>query len=233
MNTVSIDFQPFIEYDSNPFLLFDPQGKIVYLNNSAEILLGYVDKKTLFALAMEYAPQSYGFRTAAVSLRYDTFHFFSIMVGYENEELLGLRLYNAPRIKPTRSIEKHTLTPTDINLLLEAAITLFKSMHNRPVSLLTDPDIPEVKVDQNRFSKLLRKCFEAFRASSKVEIELKMLLGEHLIVNGKKTSIAQLSMQANGRYAGTDKEIREIAEGCNIRALLGENSIRLEIPLLN
>ncbi len=45
MNTVLIDYQFIVDSDSSPVVVFNYEGKIIWLNNSAEILLGYVDKK--------------------------------------------------------------------------------------------------------------------------------------------------------------------------------------------
>ena len=232
MSTALIDFRPFVEWDNNPFILFDPKGKILYLNNSAEILLGYVSKKELFDLALAYAPQSFGYKTTSISLRYEAFNFYSITVGYENEEQLSIRFYNAPRLRNHTPVEKEKLTLTDINLLLEANIALFKTKNSNPLQLLTDPDMPQLRIDQNRFSKLLRKVFESFRASDSIRIELKLLVGEHVIIDEQKISIAQLSTTANGRYVDNDKEIKILSEECNIRSNLQESSIKLEIPLI-
>ncbi len=233
MNTVSIDFRPFIEWDNNPFILFDNRGKILYLNNAAEILLGYVSRKEIFELALSHAPQSYGFQTEPVSLRYDVFNFFSVTVGYENEEQLGIRLYNAPRIRNQTPLYGEKLVITNLNVLLEANIALFRTRNTNKLELLTDPDLPELKIDQNTFSKLLRKVFESFRASDSIRIELKMSVGEHVIIEGKKTPIALLSISANGRYVDTDKQIVELSEACHIKHHLHETGIKLEIPLIS
>lgn len=48
MNTESINFQNFIDWDNSPFILFNASSKILYLNNSAEILFGYVSKRELY-----------------------------------------------------------------------------------------------------------------------------------------------------------------------------------------
>ena len=232
MNTISIDFQPFVDWDNSPFILFNPQGKILYLNNSAEILFGYVSKRELYDLALAYAPQSFGYKTTTLTLNYDTFSFYAITVGYENEEQLSIRFYNAPRTKSSTPIERDKLATTDINLLLEANIALFKTKNSNNLQLLTDPDIPQLKIDQNRFSKLLRKVLEAFRASDSIRITLKLLVGEHVIIDEKKTPIAQLAIEANGRYSDTDQEIQALSDQCHINCSLHEYSIKLEIPLV-
>jgi len=232
MNTISIDFQPFVDWDNSPFILFDHRGKILYLNNSAEILFGYVSKKELYDLALTYAPQNFGYKTTTLSLNYDSFSFYAITVGYENEEQLSIRFYNAPRTKSVTPVERDKLATTDINLLLEANIALFKTKNDNQLELLTDPDLPLLKIDQNRFSKLLRKILETFRASDSIRITLKLLVGEHVLIDRVKTPIAQLSVSANGRYVDADKEIQTLAEQCHINATLQEHTIKLEIPLI-
>ncbi|MBT8347924.1 MAG: hypothetical protein HKP62_00560 [Sulfurovum sp.] len=232
MNTTSIDFKSFIEWDNNPFILFSDQGKILYLNNAAEILFGYVTKKELYDIALSYAPQTFGYKTTSLTLNYDTYTFHAITVGYENEEQISLRLYNTPRPKPTRKIEKDKLITTDINILLEANIALFRTKNTNPLKLLTDHDLPAFRIDQNNFSKLLRKTLNTFRASDSMDISLKLLFGQHVIIEGKKVSISQLSIRANGRYADTDEEIRNLAEESHIKCILKEHSIKLEIPLV-
>jgi len=232
MNTTSIDFKAFIEWDNNPFILFNDQGKILYLNNAAEILFGYVTKKELYDIALAYAPQNFGYKTTSLALNYDTFMFHAITVGYENEEQISLRLYNMPRIKQTRKIEKDKLIVTDINILLEANIALFKTKNPNPLKLLTDHDLPTFKIDQNNFSKLLRKTLDAFRSSDSIDISLKLLFGQHLIIDNKKEAIAQLSILANGRYVDTDEEIRILAEKSQVKSILKEHYIKLEIPLI-
>lgn len=232
MNTISINFEAFIEWDTNPFILFSPKGKILYLNNAAEILFGYVSKKELFDIALSYAPQSFGFKTTSLSLSYDSFIFHAVNIGYENEEQISLHLYHTPRVKPTRKIEADKLIVTDINLLLEANIALFKTKNSNPLKLLTDQDLPPFKIDQNNFSKLLRKIFDSFKASDSIDIALKLLVGQHLIIEGKKESIVQLSIKANGRYADKDQEISDLARESHIKCLMQEYAIKLEIPLI-
>lgn len=232
MNTTSINFQSFVEWDNNPFILFNNSGKIIYLNNAAEILFGYVSKRELYDIALSYAPQNFGFKTTSLQLSYDSFLFHAITVGYENEEEISLRLYNTPRIKPTRKIETSTFTTTDINILLEANIALFKTTNSNSLQLLTDQDLPPFKIDQNNFSKLLRKTLNSFRSSDSIDISLKLLIGQHVMIENQRESIVQLAISANGRYSDTDSEIETLASQCQIKPLLNEHTIKLEIPLI-
>jgi len=232
MNTVSIDFQPFVEWDNNPFILFNAEGKILYLNNVAEILFGYVSKQELYDIALAYAPQTFGYKTTTLSLNYDSFNFYAITVGYENEDQISIRFYNVPRIKSSSPLETDKFMMTDINILLEANIALFKTKNPNPLQLLADQDLPSFKIDQNKFSKLLRKTLDAFRASDSISIILKLLIGEHVIIADKKESIVQLSIHANGRYHDADEEIKSLAGQEHISCQLKEHTIKLEIPLL-
>jgi len=232
MNTISINFESFIEWDNSPFILFNQEGKIAYLNNAAEILFGYVSKKELYDIALSYAPQNFGYKTTTLSLAYDSFLFYAITVGYENEEQLSLRMYNTPRLKSTHKLETDKLIITDINILLEANIALFKTKNTNKLRLLTDQDLPAFKIDQNNFSKLLRKTLDAFRASDSIDITLKLLIGQHVIIENKKEPIVQLSIEANGRYADADTEIGILASESQIKCITKEHSIKLEIPLI-
>jgi hypothetical protein len=229
---MNINFEAFVEWDNSPFILFNNSGKIIYLNNAAEILFGYVSKKELYDIAVSYAPQNFGYKTTSLALNYDSFLFHAITVGYESEEQISLRIYNTPRIKPTRKLETNKFITTDINILLEANIALFKTKNTNPLKLLTDQDLPAFKIDQNNFSKLLRKTLNAFRSSDSIDISLKLLIGQHVIIEGKKEPIIQLAIEANGRYADTDDEIQTLAAESQIKLLLKEHSIKLEIPLI-
>lgn len=232
MSKMNINFESFIEWDNNPFILFNAESKILYLNNSAEILFGYVTKQEIYDIVLAYAPQTFGYKTTAINLNYESFSFHAITVGYENEEQISVRFYNKPRIKQSTPLETDKLMLTDINILLEANIALFKTKNTNHLQLLTDQDLPSFKVDQNNFSKLLRKTLDAFRASDSISITLKLLIGEHVVIAEKKESIVQLAVQANGRYSDTDEEIQSLADQSFIKCLLKEHMIKLEIPLI-
>ena len=232
MNTTSINFEPFVEWDNSPFILFSNTGKIKYLNNAAEILFGYVSKKELYDIAVAYAPQTFGYKMTSMTLNYDSFAFHAMTVGYENEEEISLRLYNTPRIKPTQKLDKDRLITTDINILLEANIALFKTKNTNQLTLLADQELPAFKIDQNNFSKILRKSLDAFRFSDSIDITLKLLIGEHVMLENNKVSIVQLSIGANGRYNDTDQEIEILCIQSQIKSILQEHTIKLEIPLI-
>jgi len=232
MNTASIDFQFILENDGSPLIVFDHQGRILWLNNAAEILLGYVDHKELFDIALNHAPKDFGNRTTLMELTYRQLTFYAVSVAYNSDEWVALRLYYRPRAGEKRHLEKEKLIDTDINVVLEAAITLFKMQYRQKLSLLTDQDLPPVKIDQNAFSKLLRKTLESFRRSSRIEVSLNMTIGEFIIIDEKRYHLLRLKIRANGRYPGDDADLRELAESLQIVSLLEENSVTFDIPFI-
>lgn len=233
MNSISTDFKFFIEYDNSPFILFGNTGKILYLNNAAEVLLGYVTKQELYDIAVSYAPKDFGNKTTRLELQYNIFTFYALTVAYENEEEIGLRLYTKPRLDPTRDTDTDKLPLTELNTILEANITLFKLQNDNMLTLLVDQDLPLCRMDQNRFSKLLRKTLDSFRSSDSIDISLKLVLGEYVIIQNRQEHMVQLIVTANGRYTDGDEEIKSIAAHINTTCTLKEHTVRLQIPFIH
>jgi hypothetical protein len=232
MNTESIDFSFILESDGSPLIVFDHQGRILWLNSAAEILLGYADRKELFEIALQHGPADFGSRTTLMELHYRQLAFYAVNVAYNSEEWIALRLYYRPRAVEKRHLDKEKLIATDINVLLEAAITLFKMQHGQRLSLLTDQDLPPIRIDQNNFSKLLRKTLESFRRSSQIEVSLQMTIGEFIIIDENRYPLLRLKIRANGRYPDEDAAIRDLAEELQIVPLLEENVVAFDIPFI-
>ncbi len=234
MNTILTDFQFFIEHDSNPFFLFSAQGKILYLNQSAELLLlePYRDKK-LFALCLSHAPKSFGYKKTLMELSFGSFEFYAINVLYNNEDEIGLHLYSKPTIKIDHTLSLEGFSLTDINLLLEANIELFKMKYRGEISIFTDYDLPQFQIHQNNFSFILRKVFEQFQSVKMVNITLKIKIGEMIVVNKKRYPIILFKIQSDQRTHENDSHIKKAASTNYINVLLEEDAITLEIPAIN
>ncbi len=229
---MNINFESFVEWDNSPFILFNNNGKIIYLNNASEILFGYVSKKELYDIAISYAPQNFGYKTTSLTLNYDSFTFHSITVGYENDEQISIRLYHTPMIKTIKKIDTNNFVLTDINILLEANISLFQTKNQNPLKLLTDQDLPPFKLDQNNFSKLLRKVLDSFSLSEYIDITLKLLIGEHIIIEDKRKPIVQLNIKSNKRCDNSDEEIALLASKNKIKTIFKDGYIALDIPFI-
>jgi hypothetical protein len=232
MNLVSTDFKFFIEYDANPFVLFNSKGKIVYLNSSAEMLMGSCSRKKLFDITLSYAPKNFGYKKTLLDLSFGYFEFYAINVSYENEEEIGIHLYNKPMVKINSVINLEGYSETDINLLFEANIELFKMQYSGELQLITDYELPKLHIHQNNFSFLIRKIFEQMRVSPSIKIKIKIKIGELIIVNGKKYPIILFTFNSNSRDRSKDKEILDIATDNYINAHFNEKYIALEIPAI-
>lgn len=228
----SIDFKFFIENDSNPFILFSNSGKIAYLNISAEVLLGTCSSKEIFDIALAHAPQTFGAKKSVLKLTFNSFEFYGINVLYENEEFIGIYLYNKPLKKPNEQIVLDGFTSTDINLLLQANIELFNIDYKGKIALLTDYDIPEFQMHQNNFSLLLRHIFSAFKESKKLEINLKIKLGERVVIKNKNYSIILLELKGNLQKEQSQELLRKLADKNAIMLQTREKAIVLEIPAI-
>jgi len=228
----SIDFKFFIENDSNPFILFSNEGKIIYLNTSAEIVMGSIKSKELYELAVTYAPKSFGYNKTLINLSFGSFEFYGVNVLYQNEEALAIHLYN----KPTVRIEDESLLKgyiiTNLNILLQANIELFQIGYKGKIQLLTDYDIPEFQIHQNDFSLLLRHLFTQFIDSRELEIIMKIKLGERIMIKEKHYPIIILELKSSQRERKSDQELEFLALKNHINIHLREKSIVLEIPAI-
>jgi len=226
------DFKFFVERDANPFLVFHNSGKILYLNDSAEILTGSVNPKKLFELTLNYAPKTFGHKTTLVDLNYNSFSFYGLNILYQNDDEIALWLYNKPRVitQNSETFTNHTLT--DINLIVEANIELFKINYNKNLKLFTDQEIPSFLIDQNSLSKLFRKLFSQFNESSIVEISLKIVIGEFMIINNKRFTMIEFKLASDSRNTQNDQIIESIANELYIKSVFAPHSIKLEIPIL-
>ena len=228
----SINFKFFLENDSNPFILFTNQGKIKYLNTSAELLMGSCQPKDIFKIALTHAPQTFGSQKTALNLSFNSFEFYGINVLYDNEEYIGIHLYN----KPMATIDDNSLldgySATDINVLLQANIELFNITYQGEIKLLTDYDIPQFQIHQNDFSLLLRNIFTQFEESKTLEILIKIKLGERVVVKNERYSIIIIQLKGSKREASIDREIELLAHKNHINIHFKTEEIILEIPAI-
>jgi len=229
----SIDFKFFIEHDANPFILFTNTGKIKYLNTSAELLMGSCTPKEIFVLALAYAPQTFGVKKSILNLNFNSFQFYGINVLYENEDFIGIHLYNEAIEHSNKKILLDGFSLTDINMLLQANIELFNITYQGKIALLTDYDIPEFQMHQNNFSLLLQKIFALFNENKKVEINVKIKIGERVVIKEKPYPIILLEIKSTKKRDDDKKEIIDLVEKSAINLQIKKASIYLEIPAIS
>jgi hypothetical protein len=228
------DYKFFIEDDTNPFILFMSDKKIAYLNTAAEYLLGRVKKEKLYELALMHAPKVYGTKITHVDLKYDDLGYYAIMVGYKDDEYIGIRLYQKVKKRVMSAKELGKYTQTDINMLMETWISMIKLNHTFDIQLVTDMDIPEFKISQNDFFTIMRKSFESFQEGDILKMTLKMRVGESIYVQTKRLQLVKLEIESQQpRDESNDLDIEKICEEHYIDFLSDENRIRFLIPMLN
>ena len=233
MSTISTDFRFFIEHDANPFILFSNRGSVLYLNKSAELLMGlHVDLK-IFDLVLSYAPKSFGYRTSYIELSINSFEFYGINVLYENDDELGVHLYLTPREQTVSDMQLIGYSQTDINILLQVNIELFNMAYRGKLTLMTDYELPELKMHQNHFSILLRRIFEQFASTKMLDITMKIKIGAAIVVNQKRYPIIILQLHSADRDTSADMSIKSMAQENHIDVHFEQASIALEIPAIS
>jgi len=225
------NFKIIVENDINPILIFDKEGKLTYLNKSAELLINSTLPKELYDLAISHASKNFGSKTTHLDLNYKTYKFYAISVHYENEEEIILQLYHKP-MPIKKKLPLNGYSPTDINLLLEANIELFNMEYDGKITLFTDYDLPKLFLNQNRFSQLLQKVFLSSKSSDLIDISLTIKLGESIHINEKKYPILLLKVRSKESEKTPFDEIELLAERSYINFISNKNELILEIPYI-
>ena len=86
---------------------------------------------------------------------------------------------------------------------------------------------------QNNFSLFLRTLLAQYTNSKKLQIHVKIKLGEQVIIKEKKYSIIVLELKGNERSQETDKELSTLASKNCINVSLQKESVTLEIPAIS
>lgn len=232
MNTILTDFKFLVDNSNNPILIFSSDGAVKYFNHSAEFLTGMHLSFELFRLAVNYASQSFGSRTVHIDLTYGMDRFYAITVLYESEDELCLYLYRTPRATLPKDLSFEGFSSTDINLLLEANIELFKIKYSNKLTLFTDYSLPMFQMQQNSFSMLLRRLFEQFLDVKEINITLKIKIGETIIIQKRKYPIVILEIRADNREKESDNEIENLSIENHITPYFHRESVILEIPCI-
>ena len=186
--------QQWIEYDYNPFVLFDSNGKILSLNSEAQFLLGATSSDELYKLATTYANVTFGFKTTFVELGFGRYKFFALTVGYENENEIGIKLYQSPSFKLNNPKPIGELT--NIYTLVDLCISTYSINSQTVFTKELDPTIPEIIINSNSFIKILNKIYLCFHENEKINTKIFYRVGEHIKFENKKYSIFAIEVSA-------------------------------------
>ena len=223
--------QQWIEYDFNPFILFDSSGKIVSLNAEAQFLLGSSNTATIFEIATLHASQNFGFKTTFMDLEFGRYKFFGITVGYENEDQLGIRLYQVPsyhfskpKIDSGEIVNVYTLIDLCISTnSISSKATFLKDL---------DPSIPDVRLNTNLFVKLLNRVYSVCIDSDEITTKLFFRVGEHIKFDNKKYSLFTIMISSSNIDLSKSSSIDQLAEQNSVSVDIKDNYVSVNIPLI-
>lgn len=222
--------EKWIEFDYNPYLLFDSNGKILSLNNEAQYLLGYTDSASLFELAITYAKANTGFKTSFLDLEFGRFRFFALMVGYDNEDEIGLRLYQSPAFHYSKPAVEGDLV--NIYTLIDLCISSNSIGKETEYIKELDPTIPELRLQTERFIKLLNKIYSMHSHSEKVLTKLYFRIGEYIRTEDEKYTLFSIEISSEQTIQSNISDIKNMAEKMNLFIDFKNSSTILNIPLI-
>lgn len=221
--------QQWIEYDYNPFILFSSNGKIVSLNAEAQFLLGVITADELFNLATTYANVSYGFKTTFIELEFGRYKFFALTVGYENDEQIGIKLYQSPSFK--LNTKKPVGELTNIYTLVDLCIATNSINSNALFEKDFDPTIPEIIIDSNNFIKLLNKIYSCYEENEKNLTRIFYRVGEHIKFDNKKYSIFSIEVSSENINDEKVAQLKTLSENMNFYIDI-QKKITVNIPMM-
>lgn len=222
--------EKWIEYDYNPYFLFDQNGKIISLNNEAQYLLGHVETKQLFELAVTYANANTGFKTSFLDLEFGRFRFFALMVGYDNEEEIGLRLFQYPAFHYSKPAYEGSLV--NIYALIDLCISSNSIGKTTHFTKDLDPTIPEIRMHTENFIKLLNKVYALHEDSEAIDTKLYFRVGEYIKTEEKKYTLFSIEVKSASAKPNKVSEVRMLAEKMNIYIDFKSDVTLLNIPLI-
>jgi hypothetical protein len=223
--------QQWIEYDFNPFILFSASGKVLSLNSEAQFLLGNVETATIFNIATTYASRNFGFKTTFVDLDFGRYKFFGITVGYENEEEIGVRLYQIPSFKFSKpSMENSEL----VNIYTLIDLCISTNSINNDICFLKefDPSIPDVRLNTNFFIKLLNAVYSLFLGNKEVITKLFYRIGEHVKFEDAKYSLFSIAVYSPTQEQINAKNLSRLAKEAHLNLDIKEDRIIINIPMI-
>jgi hypothetical protein len=221
--------QQWIEYDYNPFILFNSSGKVLSLNAEAQFLLGSVSIEELFNLATAYANVSFGFKTTFLELHFGRYKFFAITVGYESDEEIGIKLYQFPSFKLNKPKPVGELA--NIYTLVDLCIATYLINSKVIFDKDFDPTIPEVVIDSNSFIKILNKVYGCYESNEKILTKIFYRVGEHIKFDDKKYSIFSVEVSAKNLIQERVAELKVFSSDKNFYIDF-QKKITINIPMI-
>jgi hypothetical protein len=218
-----------MEYDYNPFILFSSNGKILSLNGEAQFLLSGVSTREIFELATSYANVSFGFKTTFIDLEFGRYKFFGLTVGYQNEEEVGIKLYQSPSFKINQPDLNGDLT--NIYTLIDLCISTQSINSKIKFEKDFDPTIPDIIINANHIIKTLNKVYNCFKENETILTKVFYRIGEHIKFNENKYSLFSIQVSAKNKDALLASQIQSSLHDNNFYIDIGRD-ITINIPMI-
>ncbi len=224
--------EAWIEYDYNPFVSFDKNGRVKSVNQEAQYLLGEVTPKVIFDLAQDYAKITYGFKTTILDINFGSFSFYAITVGYDDENEIGIKLYKkaAKKLVTIGEHEEIVNLYSLLDLCISAAsASSSKTKHQK----IFDPTFPDIRLKIEDFTKLLNKIYQSYLGSNTIETKLMLNTGEYLKFEGKKYPIFSLHVTGDIKDISLEQNIEKIAANANAMVQFKDKKTILSSALIS
>jgi hypothetical protein len=223
--------QQWIEYDFNPYILFNASGKVLSVNAEGQYLLGAVDRHILFELATTYASPSFGFKTTFMELEYGRFKIFGIMVGYITEDEIGIRFFQTPSFQFTKPEIEGDLV--NIYSLIDLCIATNSIECKAKFIKDLDPTMPETRLNTDQFIRLLNRIYEAFSSSESIMTKLSFRIGEYILYEEKKYTFFSLKISGNAFEEVQKSAIEQLCKKNHLFHEIGKKAVTVNIPIIN
>ena len=222
--------QQWIEFDYNPFILFNANGKILTLNSEAQYLMGAVDTSTIFEIATAHASTSFGFNTTFIDLEFGRFKFFGITVGYANEEEIGIRLYQLPSFKFSKP--KDDIDLVNVYALIDLCISSNSIGKDAKFVKDYDPTIPDIRVQADAFIKFLNKIYAAMGDSKVIKTQLSYRIGEYIRFEDKKYGLIGIDVTADSFNEKMKTNILAAVEEHDYHINMKKNKVSISLAMI-
>ena len=223
--------QSWLEYDYNPFIIFNDEGKVKSLNQEAQYLLGEVQNREVFELTQAYASHSYGFKTTSLDLSFGSYKFHAITVGYLDEKEIGIKLYKTAEKKFTNiEIQGESV---NIYTLLDLCISAASTRIDANFTKAFDPTFPDIKLQINTFTQLLNKIYQSHNKATYIDTKLALVTGEYVKQDDKKYPIFSVVISSDSRDISLESDIEKITSKSNTIVRFHQNTATIIATMIH
>ena len=153
------------------------------------------------------------------------------MVGYLDDEKLGIRLF-----KEVSDSAKHPIDSkkTEVNIFTLLNLSRNSTLSQSPIMIneLYDPSIPDIKLDVEKFLKLLNTILREYEMAKELSIKVFLKIGETMVLEGKKYPICSIKFQSYDRHMKDTSRYFTKAKEAGVSLFAKDDFIMIEFPLI-